>query len=634
MKRLLPILLLLSALAAAQSTSVTLQVTDTPDGQPWNNGNWSAVLVSMPGAVNTGPPFFISGTNTSVPNQRQNGALSGTGGTAFTLTPNASISPAGTAWQLTVCPQATSPCFTQFVIAVGATQNVTLNPSSIRINGNTMSPTTLAYADTEIVSPPVAAQYFNVTLLSQRIWNGTNWAAMGTGGGGGGGDTFLVNGVATANQTTINFLNSAATNGLTLSFSNPSAGNVQLGLSGALTASGLNQNVVQGVVNDTNVTGSVFTQNLILGWTGTLAAGRLNSNVVQAVTNDTNVTGSIAAQNLSLGWAGTLGVGRGGLNLSSVAINQVPLGTASNTYTATTIPDCHGSSNALNYTQSTFTFTCLSIATLNNPMTTLGDMIVGGSAGATTRLAGPLDVNGVPQSLISVPSGGAATTPLWSRAGVGGRDVAGTTDTILVTDRTKLIRYTSGSAVAVTLPQAGTTGFDANFVFALKTTGGGPVTITPTTSTIDGNATLIVAQGQNCTINSPDNINYVSRCESGQLTVTAPVTTTTSANGQQIACPTCTVTIASGAVSLGTSSIAANSCATTINVSATGASSGDTIIVNPNNSIKATIGYRPQDSLVITWYPTTNFVNFDVCNKDQTNAITPGSVILNWRITR
>src|SRR6516164_4683207 len=52
--------------------------------------------------------------------------------------------------------------------------------------------------------------------------------------------------------------------------------------------------------NDTNVTltlaGTPATAllqatSITAGWAGTLAAGRLNSNVVQSVVNDTNVTG-------------------------------------------------------------------------------------------------------------------------------------------------------------------------------------------------------------------------------------------------------------------------------------------------------------------------------------------------------
>lgn len=74
-------------------------------------------------------------------------------------------------------------------------------------------------------------------------------------------------------------------------------------------------------VDDTNVTltlgGSPNTAllaaaSITAGWTGTLAAARLNANVVQSVVNDTNVTGSIATQALTLGWTGTLAVTRGG----------------------------------------------------------------------------------------------------------------------------------------------------------------------------------------------------------------------------------------------------------------------------------------------------------------------------------
>lgn len=87
--------------------------------------------------------------------------------------------------------------------------------------------------------------------------------------------------------------------------------------------------------NDTNVTltagGSpasalLAASSITAGWTGTLAAGRLNSNVVQSVVNDTNVTGSIATQALTLGWTGTLAVPRGGTGLSSVPAFGVMLG--------------------------------------------------------------------------------------------------------------------------------------------------------------------------------------------------------------------------------------------------------------------------------------------------------------------
>lgn len=78
---------------------------------------------------------------------------------------------------------------------------------------------------------------------------------LSIGGSGGGGSTsFAVNGSPTASQTAINFLNSAATNGLTLTFSNPSVGGVQLGLTGALTSAGMSATGVAGNYTNANIT--------------------------------------------------------------------------------------------------------------------------------------------------------------------------------------------------------------------------------------------------------------------------------------------------------------------------------------------------------------------------------------------
>jgi hypothetical protein len=74
--------------------------------------------------------------------------------------------------------------------------------------------------------------------------------------------------------------------------------------------------------------------SLTLGWTGTLAAARLNSNVVQAVTNDTNVTGSITSQNLTLSWTGTLAATRGGTGLGTYTLGDLLYSSASNTLAA------------------------------------------------------------------------------------------------------------------------------------------------------------------------------------------------------------------------------------------------------------------------------------------------------------
>jgi hypothetical protein len=98
---------------------------------------------------------------------------------------------------------------------------------------------------------------------------------------------------------------------------------------------------------------------------------------------------------------------------------------------------------------------------------------------------------------------------------------------------------------------------------------------------------------------------------------------------------TLTQTIASGAAALGTSAIASQSCASVVTVSAPGTASTDVIIVTPNSSLKGVSGFTAAATggLTVSWYPTTNSVNIDVCNW-ASNSITPGAVTLNWRVVR
>lgn len=132
---------------------------------------------------------------------------------------------------------------------------------------------------------------------------------------------------------------------------------------------------------------------------------------------------------------------------------------------------------------------------------------------------------------------------------------------------------------------------------------------------------------------SAGNVVYTSDATSGFAEInennTGNSRACTSTNG------ICTVTIASGTSSLGTSAIASATCATVVTTTATGAASTDAISWNTNGSIKAITGYIPSTSggLTINGYPTTNSVNWDVCNWTSA-SITPGAVTLNWRVVR
>lgn len=68
----------------------------------------------------------------------------------------------------------------------------------------------------------------------------------------------------------------------------------------------------------------------------------------------------------------------------------------------------------------------------------------------------------------------------------------GTTYTIVKADAYRLTTFSNGASIAVTLPEAGTLGFENGRSFILKNLGAGVVTVTPTTSTIDGSATLVI----------------------------------------------------------------------------------------------------------------------------------------------
>jgi hypothetical protein len=121
---------------------------------------------------------------------------------------------------------------------------------------------------------------------------------------------------------------------------------------------------------------------------------------------------------------------------------------------------------------------------------------------------------GVPQPVACV-AGSACTI---SASGIPGRTNTSTSDPVVATDRGQFIYDNSASAIARSLPQAGSTNFDQNFDFKDCDIGAGTVTITPTTSTIawvDGNtyhspaASMPLTTGECVFIHSPDNANYV-----------------------------------------------------------------------------------------------------------------------------
>jgi hypothetical protein len=125
------------------------------------------------------------------------------------------------------------------------------------------------------------------------------------------------------------------------------------------------------------------------------------------------------------------------------------------------------------------------------------------------------------------------------------RAVSGTSDTILSTDNGNLVTYNNASAVAVTLPQGGSSGFPENaYTVMVRNYGAGTVTITPTTSPINnGASSLALSQNQSAIIVLDGSGNYqavLAALVGGSGTVsncsTADALAYYSATGTSVAC--------------------------------------------------------------------------------------------------
>jgi hypothetical protein len=145
----------------------------------------------------------------------------------------------------------------------------------------------------------------------------------------------------------------------------------------------------------------------------------------------------------------------------------------------------------------------------------LGVTVTNTSGGiANLGLTGSLDLGG-----LTAPSSNGdqvcSSAGVWTECtpGVVPSTQTAATYTFLSTDRGKKIIFARTSAIAATLPQAGSAGFGSNwYVTAANPYDGtetGLVTITPTTSTINGNSTLTLPIGCTAYIAS-DNTNFTA----------------------------------------------------------------------------------------------------------------------------
>lgn len=156
--------------------------------------------------------------------------------------------------------------------------------------------------------------------------------------------------------------------------------------------------------------------------------------------------------------------------------------------------------------------------------------------------------NGLTSTLTATAPGSAITSTGTLSAASLVNAQTGTTYTIVDGDRSKLVTHSNGSSIAVTLPQAGAaSAFQAGWFYFTQNLGAGTVTITPTTSTIDGAATLTLPTSNGVAIYS-DGTNYFTL--RGRPTNNGTVTSITCngglTGGAITTSGTCAVDIATG----------------------------------------------------------------------------------------
>jgi hypothetical protein len=137
-----------------------------------------------------------------------------------------------------------------------------------------------------------------------------------------------------------------------------------------------------------------------------------------------------------------------------------------------------------------------------------GTALVGGGGGGSGTVTS-VDASGG----VETTSGSAITASGTIRGAVSPNAQIATTYTVVTGDRGKLVTFSNPSAIAVTLPQA-ISNFGSGWYFFAKNLGAGTVTITPTTSTIGGGATLVLTTGQMAMIVS-DGTNYQTMFTAG-----------------------------------------------------------------------------------------------------------------------
>jgi hypothetical protein len=249
-----------------------------------------------------------------------------------------------------------------------------------------------------------------------------------------------------------------------------------------------------GVNIGSNAATQIETENITVSWTNVIV-DNARSCTISSATGDSTITRYDHLYNN--GWFGTAqnpanSCGSGGTYVGPISVGGLITATG-----GISLP-----SGATETIQSGATLTCAAGSVCPNGLSGLNTdgVLYALNASSATSLTPPTN-NG--NYVVTYPvSASAAVAPVASLPGVPFDTQSGSTYTIVgsssgstspATDRVSLVQTTNNTtSTAVTVPQAGSTGFGSNFAFLHCNTGSVVATDTPTTSTVNGNATLVL----------------------------------------------------------------------------------------------------------------------------------------------
>lgn len=167
------------------------------------------------------------------------------------------------------------------------------------------------------------------------------------------------------------------------------------------------------------------------------------------------------------------------------------------------------------------------------------------------------------------------------------RNVSITSDTITSADCGATVVYSSASSTAISIASAASAGLTQGCSFTLNNAGAGTATMTPTTSTINGAATLAIPPNTGCSIRS-NTVNYLVDLSACTAVTGPPIITSSSAtalavgqNGATNPALSVDASTASSATGVKITSAAANNGVT---ITSTSSAADETLTIQPKGN--------------------------------------------------